>query len=359
MPFKIIRNDITKVKVDAIVNTANPQPVYAAGTDAVVYRAAGAEELLEERKKIGAIACGQAAVTPAFALPAKYIIHTVGPSWTDGAHGEFDILAACYENSLIKAAELKCESIAFPLIATGVYGFPKDKALQIAVSTISRFLLGQEMEVLLVVFDRHAFELSGRIFRDIDAFIDENYVTQQEAEEYRERENDFSPGVDETVRLLRYRRNRRILEEADEISLSEKSGEYSQMKPSYSGLSASLPVSEPLKPSLDDKLDGVEETFQQKLLHLIDERGMKDTEVYKRANMDRRLFSKIRCNENYKPNKKTALALAVALELSLDETEDLLKRAELALSPSSKSDLIIEYFIDRQKYNINDSNFAL
>lgn len=186
MPFKIIRNDITKVKADAIVNTANPKLVYASGTDAAIYKAAGADQLLAERKKIGEIERGQVAVTPALALSAKYIIHTVGPSWIDGNHGEFDTLSACYDNSLEKAAELKCKSIAFPLIATGVYGFPKDRALQIAITVISRFLLLNEMDVILVVFDRHAFELSGKLFRDADAFIDENYVSTQRKKEYHE-----------------------------------------------------------------------------------------------------------------------------------------------------------------------------
>ncbi|MCD8118431.1 MAG: macro domain-containing protein [Lachnospiraceae bacterium] len=307
MPFTIIRNDITKVKADAIVNTANPNPVYASGTDAAVYQAAGAELLLAERKKIGKIERGHVVVTPAFALPAKYIIHTVGPSWTDGLHGEFEILADCYKNSLGKAAELRCESIAFPLIATGTYGFPKDKALQIAITQISAFLLAHEMQVILTVFDRQSFELSGRVFQNVDAFIDEYYVEEKKKTEYR-----FS--------------NVRRTE-------SEK--------------------------SLDATLGQAGETFQQRLLHLIDERGLSDVEVYKSANLDRKLFSKIRCNENYKPRKNTALALAIALKLDLDETADLLKRAGLALSPSSISDLIIEYFISKKDYDIYEINMAL
>ena len=176
MPFKIVRNDITKVKADVIVNTANPNPICASGTDLAIYEAAGKEKLLAERANIGKIARGDIAVTGAYSLNAKYIIHTVGPVWTDGLHHEFEILEDCYRKSLQKALELKCESIAFPLISTGVYGFPKDKALQIAVSVFSQFLTENEIEIILVVFDKRSFQLSGQIVGDIDSYIDANYV---------------------------------------------------------------------------------------------------------------------------------------------------------------------------------------
>ncbi|MCC8051317.1 MAG: macro domain-containing protein [Clostridiales bacterium] len=364
MPFKIIRNDITKVKADAIVNTANPHPTYAAGTDAAIYKAAGADLLLAQRKKIGQIERGQVAVTSAFALPAKYIIHTVGPAWVDGKHGEFDILSDCYENSLAKAVELQCDSIAFPLIATGVYGFPKDRALQIAVSVISRFLLLHDMQVILVVFDRHSFELSGKLFQDVDDFIDEKYVARQRKEEYLYPEQSYDGEPDaaeitERSRRLRFAESCRILSDSDQSA--PEMMEFitcSESEPLYSP-KISAPISMSPEMSLDDALGNVGENFQQRLFHLIDERGLTDVDVYKRANMDRKLFSKIRCNENYKPKKKTALALAIALKLNLDDTVDLLKRAELALSPSSKSDLIIEYFISRKEYDIYNINLAL
>lgn len=335
MPFKIIRDDITNVKADVIVNTANPHPVYASGTDAAIYKAAGADKLLKERKKIGEIGRGRVAVTPAFALPAHYIIHTVGPAWVDGKHGEFDILTDCYENSLAKAVELKCRSIAFPLIATGVYGFPKDRALQIAISVISRFLLTKDMQVILVVFDRHSFELSGKLFQDVDAFIDEHYVEYRKKEEYQE-------GT--ATRRLR-----------------EQEAAYPpiQSAPMPPEQLSSEAVMKPDDMSMDDMLENIGETFQQRLLRLIDEHGLSDVEVYKRANLDRKLFSKIRCNENYKPKKKTALALAIALELDINETEDLLNRAGLALSKSNISDMIIRYFIDHQEYDIYSINLSL
>ena len=184
MPFKIVRNDITRVKADVIVNTANPNPICASGTDLAIYEAAGKEKLLEERAGIGKIARGDIAVTGAYNLKAKYIIHTVGPVWTDGLHHEFEILEDCYRKSLQKALELKCESIAFPLISTGVYGFPKDKALQIAVSVFSQFLTENEIEIILVVFDKRSFQLSGQIVGDIDSYIDANYVRESHRKEY-------------------------------------------------------------------------------------------------------------------------------------------------------------------------------
>ena len=184
MSFNIIRNDITKVSADAIVNTANPKPVYAGGTDSAIYAAAGAEALLKEREKIGDIEVGQSAVTSAFGLDAKYIIHTVGPEWTDGEHGEKEAVKNCYENSLKLAKELGCESIAFPLIATGVYGFPKDEALKIAISVFSDFLAGEDMEITLVVFDKESFVLSDEIFSGVDEYIDDNYAKSTLDEEY-------------------------------------------------------------------------------------------------------------------------------------------------------------------------------
>lgn len=173
MSFRIIRNDITKVTADAIVNTANPRPTYGGGTDAAVYKAAGADDLLTERRKIGNIAVGEAAVTPAFRLHAKYIIHTVGPVWQDGNHGEFEALASCYRKSLLLARKLGCGSIAFPLISTGTYGFPKDKALDIALAEIRDFLKSDEMDITLVVFDREAFVLSKPLTDDVRQYIDE------------------------------------------------------------------------------------------------------------------------------------------------------------------------------------------
>jgi O-acetyl-ADP-ribose deacetylase (regulator of RNase III)/DNA-binding phage protein len=317
------------VKADAIVNTANPKPCIGSGTDSAVYAAAGAEALLEARKKIGDIAPGEAAYTEAFALDADYIIHTVGPAWVDGEHGERDILRSCYQNALSIAENLKCKSIAFPLIATGVYGFPKDEALNIALAEIGKFLLTHEMKIILVVFDRKALELSEQVVGGIEQYIDEH-----SARMLRDMEYGAAPISD----IRRRRAIRQNEPEADAVTPCE--------------------IVEAAK-SLDEVLNDAGETFQQRLLHLIDESGMDDVTVYKKANIDRKVFSRIRCKEDYKPKKKTALAFAIALKLDLEQTRDLLSRAEIAFSPSSRFDLIVTYFITNKNYDIYEINAAL
>ncbi len=397
MAFRIIRNDITKVAADAIVNTANPKPIYASGTDYAIYMAAGAEELLKERQKIGDMEIGQVAATPAFALDAKYIIHTVGPSWIDGEHGEREAVRACYMNSLQLAKELGCESIAFPLIATGVYGFPKADALQIAVSVFSEFLSDVDMQITLVVFDEASFVLSGKIFSGVDAYIDQNYVSDKfdkeygaamahttwsehgpyESERIERRGSKFfgmaakpsnRPGIFDKLKARRSddgasdaKLDAVYQEELDyKEDLSYESDEAHEKAESYFAAEAPMPAAA-AKPgrTLDELMSHVGDTWQQSLFRLIDERGYTDTEVYKRANVDRKLFSKIRSNENYQPKKITAVAFALALKLSLDETKDLLGRAGYALSPSSKFDLIIQYFIENEVYDSYTINLAL
>ena len=299
--------------------------------------AAGPDELLRERQKIGDIETGQVAVTPAFALSAKYIIHTVGPAWIDGEHGEREAVRSCYENSLLKARDLGCESIAFPLIATGVYGFPKADALQIAVSVFSEFLADTDMEIILVVFDEDSFVLSGKIFHDIDAFIDENYVSVKPDSEYIVEE---CAAMDpESIRTREKKKGLLANVFGQAVCESRPKAEFK------------LPGAGRAERSLDDLMANVGETWQESLFRLIDEKGYTDTEVYKRANVDRKLFSKIRSNKDYQPKKITAVAFALALRLSLDETRDLLSRAGYALSPSSRFDLIIEYFIEREVYD--------
>ena len=408
MAFKIVRNDITKVAADAIVNTANPDPVYAAGVDGAIYAAAGAEALLLEREKIGEMNVGQVAVTPAFALDAKYIIHTVGPAWVDGKHGEFDNLRSCYVNSLKLAQERGCESIAFPLIATGVYGFPKAEALRIAISVFSNFLLKTDMEIILVVFDKESFVLSDKVFSDVDSYIDENYASEQIMEEYGSEEAYKSLSGNRLGRLFGDRRSagradkaaetvsyededyfldsievedveeldeaeqqyevfcdeEEIVEEAEEEVVDEEFEdiEYLEAIPSMEAsmaMSAQALSDDHTGSSLNDRVLHVADTWQESLLHIIDEKGYTDTEVYKRANVDRKLFSKIRGNTAYQPKKITAVAFALALRLNLDETKDLLGRAGYALSPSSIFDLIIEYFIEHGVYDTYTINLAL
>lgn len=341
MSFSIIRNDITKVKADAIVNTANPEPIVGNGTDSAIYAAAGKELLLAERKKIGAIKMGCAVSTSAFNLDAKYIIHTVGPVWVDGSHGERDTLRSCYQKSLDLAAELECKSIAFPLIATGVYGFPRDVALNIALAEIGRFLLTHEMQVTLVVFDMNTVQLSEDVMGGIEQFIDEHAAQEILEEEYGSR------AAEELRRRAQWQRQQAAMSS----TCVEPEAVPAMPEPT--------PLSDFSRGNLDDVLSAAGKSFQQRLFELIDLSGLDDVTVYKKANIDRKVFSRIRCKPDYKPTKKTAVAFAVALRLDLPTTQDLLARAELALSPSSRFDLIVSYFITHKIYDIFEINTAL
>lgn len=346
MPFKIVRNDITKVKADVIVNTANPNPICASGTDLAIYEAAGKEKLLAERANIGKIARGDIAVTSAYNLNAKYIIHTVGPVWTDGLHHEFEILEDCYRKSLQKALELKCESIAFPLISTGVYGFPKDKALQIAVSVFSQFLTENEIEIILVVFDKRSFQLSAQIVGDIDSYICANYVRESYKKEYPVQRRS-SARMRELSEEVLY--EEMLQREADDNGLFEEDTDAGLSQPAM--LSADT--------SLEDQLANIGVSFHDKLFELIDEAHLDNKDVWKRANLDRKHFSKIQCDQNYHPKKKTVMALCIALQLDLEQSKDLLARADWAFSPSSKVDLIVQKAIIDKQYDIMQLNVTL
>ncbi|MFA9397633.1 MAG: O-acetyl-ADP-ribose deacetylase [Clostridiaceae bacterium] len=324
MPLEIIRDDITKVKVDAIVNAANLSLLGGGGVDGAIHRAAGSGLLIECRT-LGGCRVGQAKITKAYKLPAKYVIHTVGPVWVDGKSDEEKLLENCYKNSLRLAKEYKLESIAFPLISSGAFTYPKDKALKVAISVIGDFLLENDIEVFLVVYDRTAFSLSKKLFSSIAQYIDEKYI-EDHFEDYGIRHKD-----------------RCIVRECYEEE----------------GLAYNKDVQENSKRSLIDVVNHMDETFSKMLLRLIDEKEMTDSETYKKANIDRKLFSKIRNDVNYKPSKPTAIAFAMALKLNLDETKDLLLRAGFALSHSSKFDIIIEYFIEDGNYNIFEINQAL
>ena len=332
MPLEIIRNDITQVHADAIVNAASKSLLGGSGVDGAIHKAAG-PELLAECRTLGGCKVGEAKITKGYRLPAKYVIHTVGPVWHGGGADEEKLLADCYRNSLALARQYELESIAFPLISSGAFGYPKDKALKVAIAEIGDFLLQHEMTVYLVVFDRASFALSEKLFASIAEYIDDNYI-------------DLHPVGD---------RNRREL-----ICMQEEVLEEASYEASLSAAYMPAPAA-PLKRKrkLADVVKQLEETFSQMLLRLIDEKGMSDAETYKRANIDRKLFSKIRNDIHYKPSKPTVLSFAIALRLNLDETRDLLLKAGFALSHSSKFDIIVQFFIEEGNYNIFEINEAL
>ena len=320
MPLEIVRNDITKMSVDAIVNAAKESLLGGGGVDGCIHRAAG-PELLAECRTLGGCKTGDAKITKAYRLPCQYVIHTVGPVWNGGSHGEWELLVSCYRTSLALAKEHGCETVAFPLISSGIFGYPKDQALRVAVDTIGEFLAENDMTVYIVIFDRAAYQIGNKLFADIAAYIDDHYVDAH-TDSRRERMRRMS-----------------VLESRT--------------------LSADAAAAPMVADNLDDLLAHLDAGFSETLLKLIDRSGKKDAEVYKKANVDRKLFSKIRNNPDYKPSKATAIAFAIALELNLDETRDLVARAGYALSASSKFDVIIEYFIRQKKYDIFEINEAL
>lgn len=320
MPLEIVRNDITKMAVDAIVNAAKESLLGGGGVDGCIHRAAG-PELLQECRTLGGCKTGDAKITKAYRLPCQYVIHTVGPVWNGGSHGERELLVSCYRTSLALAKEHGCETVAFPLISSGIFGYPKDQALRVAVDTIGEFLLHNDMTVYIVIFSRTAYQISSKLFADIAEYVDDHYVDVH-TDSQRERLRRMS-----------------VLESRT--------------------LSADAAAAPMAVGGLDSLLAHLDAGFSKTLLKLIDRSGKKDAEVYKKANVDRKLFSKIRNNPDYKPSKATAIAFAIALELNLDETRDLVARAGYALSASSKFDVIIEYFIRQKKYDIFEINEAL
>ncbi|MCI7136652.1 MAG: macro domain-containing protein [Candidatus Limivicinus sp.] len=356
MPFEIVRNDIVNMSVDAIVDTANPRPQIGYGVDAGIHRKAG-PKLLEARKKIGNIRVGDAAITPAFDLPARYVIHIVGPVWQDGSHSEEKLLRSCYQRSLKLAKRYRCRSVAFPLISTGNYGFPKPLALQIAMNTISEFLLNNEMQVYLVVFSRDAFQLSEKLFQGVSSFIDENYIREKTLQQYGF-EGEGEGIADLQERIIRERINRRQ-EDTACYSAAPCETMAAPPKPEPKRAEKKTFSLRKAKPSLAQLLAETDAGFSETLLKLIDRTGKKDSDIYTKANISRQHFSKIRNNPDYKPTKTTAIALALALELDLEQTRDLIGRAGYALTNSSKFDVIIMYFIREKNYNLFDINAAL
>ncbi|MGI6677821.1 MAG: macro domain-containing protein [Dehalobacterium sp.] len=333
MPFTIVRQDITKMKVDAIVNAANTELQMGGGVCGAIFKAAGAAQLQAACDKLAPIKTGEAVITPGFNLPAKFIIHAAGPiyrEWNKKQNEQH--LRAAYTNSLQRGVENKCASIAFPLISSGIYGYPKDEALQVATSAIQDFLIDHDIDVTLVVFDKSSFIISRELRGAVASYIDEHYLDSQKIS----------------------RRQLLDIERQALIEAEESKSQYNELV-FEDMLAPSVGAPAPL----DDLVDNLDEPFSQMLLRLIDAKGMTDVQVYKRANLDRKLFSKIRSNKGYMPSKRTAIALAVALELSLDETDNLLRRAGYAFSHAVKFDVIVEYFISKGKYNVFEINEVL
>ncbi len=340
MPLQIIRQDITKMRVDAIVNTTNEEMVGYSGVDLAVHEAAG-EELDRECSALRPLSLGQAKITRGYNLDAKYIIHTSGPVWHGGSFGESAILQSCYLESLKLAVEHGCEAVAFPLISSGVYGYPKDQVLKFAVQVITEFLFDHELMVYLCVFDRKSYEFSKKVFAEISEFIDDEYVAEHDEDCIAELE-----AFDESAEVSFC-----LNDEIEEPPCVEKTFRMSAPAPEQSSVK---------NKTLEDYMKSMDKTFAYKLFDWIDERGMTDVECYKKANVDKKTFSKIKCNpKTYRPSLQTAVAFAIALRLDLDETQDLLASAGLTLSRSFTFDKIIRYFIQKEVYDIFEINQAL
>lgn len=325
MPLHIIRQDITKLECDAIVNAANNTLLGGGGVDGAIHKVAG-NKLLEECKTLGGCDTGDAKITKGYNLPCKHVIHTVGPIWRGGDYGEKSMLESCYKNSLMLAKKNGCESVAFPLISSGVYGYPKDKALIVAVETISKFLFSNEMTVYIVVFDKASYQISEELFDDVAEYIDDNYVDENDDPYFLKRQ-----------RSITYNKCRSFREE--EIQ--------------------GLPFAVDGGPSLIDMLTNIDDSFAVTLLKLIDNKGITDVECYKKANVSKQTWYKIMNEKDYKPSKNTVISFAIALELSLKETKRLLSTVGFTLSKSNKFDIIIEYFLIHEEYNIFTINETL
>ena len=361
MPLEMVRNDITRMEVDAIVNAANPSLLGGGGVDGAIHRAAG-PELLAECRTLNGCRTGEARITKGYRLPARYVIHTVGPVWQGGGHGEKELLAACYRNSLELARSQGCGSIAFPLISTGAYGYPNEQAMSVAVHTISDFLLDNEMTVYLVLFGQTSFLNGKKLFREVREYIDDVYAREHLERrrlnlEVRDLEAEAAPQHELSIQPTY---------DAAEPAPKKKKAAAPEWAPGDAG---AFPGSEALpdagasfgdgEPDWEQLLKRTDEGFSGALLRMIDERGMTDSQCYKKANVDRKLFSKIRSNPAYRPSKPTVFAFAMALELSLPETEQLLYKAGFALTHSSRFDIVMEYFILHRQYNIYEINEVL
>ena len=392
MAFRLVRNDITKMKVDIIVNTANTAPIVGAGCDTAIYNAAGYEQLINARREIGIIETGEVAITPAFKLDAKYIIHAVSPRFIDGNEGEEQLLRNCYRNSLNLAAEKGAKSIAFPLISTGSFGYPKEEGLRIALDEINAFLISHDMEVYVVVFDEKSTTIGNRVYPGLESYIDRHYVEEKKKEEYHldsavfyqaptaARLSEPMPRASESATDKSRRNKPSVLsnilgrksgmKEDRRYSDSLKADESFDFDEPMQSMEEALECTvakensvfifdEEYERRLADRIKHSSDTFSEYLLYLISSRGMKNSDVYKAALVNKKTFSKIKNNPDYHPNKMTAMCLCVGARLNLDETKDLLTRAGFALSPCDKTDIIFSFFIENEVYDIFEIDIQL
>lgn len=372
MPLEIVRNDITQMAVDAIVNAANTSLLGGGGVDGAIHKAAG-PGLLAECRGLNGCETGQAKITGGYLLPAKYVIHTVGPIWQGGGHGEAELLASCYQKSLELARAYHCATVAFPMISAGAYGYPKDQALAIAVDTIGRFLMENDMTVYMVVFARAEYTISKKLFKDVQEYIDDHYVDdhisyniekrrrlqwQQDAEKALEMDRELA-GASAPDGFYRPEDMPDVLCDVPSEAAQQRPRHKRRPASSSARPAAPAPQLASSAPDWDQLLRQTDEGFSGMLLRKIDERGMTDAQCYKKANVDRKLFSKIRSHPDYRPSKPTVFAFAVALELSLEETTEMLNKAGFALSHSSKFDIILEYFIQARNFNVFEINEVL
>ncbi len=335
MSFELIRGDITQVQADAIVDAANVKLMPGGGVCGAIFKAAGFESLLEACMAIGHCPVGMAVATPGFAL-SKVIIHTAGPVWKGGQYHEHILLENAYRNSVKLAVEKECQSIAFPLISAGIFGYPKDLAFDVASQVLRECAEQYDIHIILVLFDSMKL-LNSRQEADLMRYI-----------EWREQQ----PEADDTFEADEQAAWDKDFHDSAEC-MSDLAAQVLQEKASSRCMSASCP------PSLEEALEEIKPLFSEYLIHLILERCDNPAQIYKKANIDRKLFSKIRNNREYKPGKAVVLAFAVALELNWYETVDLLASAGYAFSHSSRFDIIVEYYIKNEKYDIFEINEAL
>lgn len=401
MPLKIVRNDLIKMNTDAIVNTANIHVTVGDGCDFRVYEAAGRDELLAYREAhIGEVAYGEAFITPGFALGVKAIIHAVSPLYIDGNSGEEELLRSCYQKALKLAKDNKIKSISFPLIATGSFGYPKEEGLRIAIDEVNAFLLKNDMLVYLVVFDQESTKLGQNLYTDLESYVDENYVEEVKQKEVHTPRSSFLQGLfnrndkkSESARKERNERESAHFDFSSRASATERNVVADKSIDAIPPISNQEPVGRYCMPSspmplscasvampqkdviadhemdycaedfhsadLDRRMQHLSDTFSQYLLYLISEKGMTNAEVYKRAIVDKKVFSKIKNDASYHPQKITALCLCVGARLNLDETKDLLARAGYALSPCDKTDVIFSYFIEKEIYDMIELDIQL